>query len=380
MSRVLLVLTVVATSLFALPAPTFTTPGSDWGTGDLFVSVGDPAYREARGAFALFSSEGVARHVTLVDKNRGFTAGCTIDPATGFLWTTSGSGNSLAVFDDIAASDGGYPLLQTFNLRALTFLQARARGYVGSVLFNANGHLLVGTSDGANRLLELAPDGKLIDSFAMPADGGGIRSFDLAADQHTVFYTSPQDNVVRRYDLATRQPLPDFARLVDGSLHELRLLPNDQGLLVAGSAGITRLATSGAFLTRYWLPETRFLALSISPDARTFWTSNTSGQLLRFDLASEKLIAGPIDSGFPAIRGLCAKNEYLAAADICRVTGPDGQETEAKCPALETCSNLSDDDGDGLADGADPDCQVPGFLHELPPMSLVTSSTVTGKK
>ena len=151
-------------------------------------------------------------------------------------------------------------------------------------------------------------------------------------------------------------------------------MPNDQGLLVAGSAGITRLATSGAFLTRYWVPETRFSALSLAPDGRTFWTSNTAGQLLRFDLASEKLIAGPIDSGFTTINGLCAKDEYLAATDTCRTTGAAGQETTMKCPAIETCTNLVDDDGDGLADGEDADCGIPGLLHELPPMSVAPAT------
>jgi hypothetical protein len=376
MPRVLLALTLVATVLFALPAPTFTTPGSDWRTGDLFVSVGDRTDRESRGTFVLFSSEGAPRDVSIVDRNRGNTAGCTVEPATGFLWTTSGDGNSLSAFEDVLGADGEYPLLQTVNLRGFTFRNARARGAVGSVLVDANGRLLAGTSDGANLLLVLAPDGTVIDSFEM---AGGIASFDLAADQHTVYYTSPLDSVVRRYDLATRQPMPDFARLVDGSLHALRLLPNDQGLLVAGSVGITRLATSGAFLTRYWVPETQFFALSIAPDGRTFWTSNMTGQLLRFDLASEKLIAGPIDSGFAKIQGLCAKDEYLAATDVCRTTGADGQEMSVKCPAIETCGNLTDDDGDGLADAADADCQVPGLLHELPPMSLVTATTGTAE-
>ena len=106
-----------------------------------------------------------------------------------------------------------------------------------------------------------------------------------------------------------------------------------------------------------------------------------TGQLLRFDLASEKLTAGPIDSGYPRVRGLCAKDEYLAAVDTCRIIGGDGQETAVKCPAIEICSNAVDDDGDGDADGADLDCQIPGLLHELiPQVTQSVSSTLTRDK
>ena len=376
MSRVISALVVIATAFLALPAPTFTTPGTDWRTGDLFIGVGDLAFRDSRGKYLKFGADGGRSEVVLVDKNRGYTEGCAVDPATGFLWTTSGDGNTMSRFDDIRAASGEYALLQTVNVRAFSTAGSQGKGAVGSVAFDANGYLYAGTRDGANKLLKFGPDGVLIDSYALPA---GVFAFDLAADQHTVYYTSPRDSIVRRYDLAARAALPDFATLIDGSLYNLRLLPNDLGLLVAGSAGVTRLATSGAFLARYWLTETQFYGLSISPDGRSFWTSNMTGQLLRFDLASEKLTAGPIDSGYPRVRGLCAKDEYLAAIDTCRTIGEDGQETPVKCPAIEICSNGVDDDGDGDADGADLDCQIPGVLHELiPPVTQSLSSTLTG--
>jgi hypothetical protein len=79
------------------------------------------------------------------------------------------------------------------------------------------------------------------------------------------------------------------------------------------------------------------------------------------------------------VRGLCAKDEYLAAIDTCRTIGEDGQETPIKCPAIETCSNGADDDGDGDADGADVDCQIPGLLHQLiPQVTQSPSSSLTG--
>ena len=375
MSRVLSALIAVATLGLALPVPTFTTPGTDWRSGDLFVGVGDLAYRESRGKYLKFDANGVPSHVVLTDKHRGYTEGCTVDPVTGSVWTTSGEGNTISRFDDIRGSSGEYALLDTVYVRAFSSAGGYSRAAVGAVGFDANGTLYAGTRNGSNKLLKFGADGVLIDSYQLP---GGVFAFDLAADQHTVYYTSPQDSVVRRYDLAARAPLPDFATLIDGSIYNLRLLPNDLGLLVAGSVGVTRLATSGAFLARYWLTETQFYGLSISPDGRSFWTSNMRGQLLRFDLASEKLTAGPIDSGYQRVRGLCAKDEYLAATDTCRTIGADGQGTLIKCPMIEICSNMVDDDGDGEIDGTDRDCQIPGLLHDLTQVTQPLSSTLTG--
>jgi hypothetical protein len=184
----------------------------------------------------------------------------------------------------------------------------------------------------------------------------GVAWFDLASDQRTIFYTS-SDNMVRRYDLATRSPLPDFATLMDGSIYALRLLPDDQGLLVAGSIGITRLDMNGGYITRYWVPATQFYSLSITPDGRQFWSSTEFGpQLYRFDIASEKVVQGPLVTGFERIRGLCLKQEYTAAESMCRTAGPGGEPVRMACPKLEVCTNLVDDDQDGLGDDADPDC------------------------
>ena len=364
MSRVVLALTVLATGLAAAPHRTFTMSGPVPGTGDLYVGVGDLGYRESRGKYVVLGAAGTPTGRLLQDKERGYTEGCAVDPATGYVWTTSGPGNALSVFDDRRSGEDRPALLQTFSVRAFAWAGGQARGAVGSVAFDANGHVYAGTRDGSNRLLKLTADGTLLESFALPA---GVFAFDLAADQHTVYYTSREDSVVRRYDLAARTPLPHLATLIDGSIYNLRLLPGDQGLLVAGSVGVTRLALNGAFVARYWLPETQLYGLSLGPEGRTFWTSNMRGQLLKFDIASERLVAGPVDSGFRSIRGLCARDEYLAARGICRVPAGDGTAAEARCPMLEICGNLVDDDGDSMADEQDADCRVPGWLHELPP-------------
>jgi streptogramin lyase len=377
MSRAFASLVVVATILLALPSPTLTTPGTDWRSGDLFVGVGDLAFKESKGKYALLGEDGSRRIGTVVDKNRGYTTGCAVEPATGHLWTTSFDGNTISEFDDLREPRGEHPLLRTINVRPYTVVNGKARGAVGSLAFDANGNLYAGTSDGTNRLLKFSADGFLLDSYALPAASGGIAWFDLATDQHTIYYTSPLDTVVRRYDVAARAPLPDLATLIDGTIYALRLLPNDQGLLVAGSAGISRLDLAGTMSTRYWLPGTQFYSLNIAADGKTFWTSSAQGQLFRFDIASETLVAGPIATGFRTVHGLCVKDEYVAAEDTCRTTDAAGESMQAMCALLEHCSNQTDDDGDGAADGADLDCQIPGRLHELPPPAPLQSPLPT---
>ena len=121
-------------------------------------------------------------------------------------------------------------------------------------------------------------------------------------------------------------------------------------------------------MTRYWVPERRFVGLSLTPDGRGFWTSTQFGELLRFDIASEKVLLPPILAGAGDVHGVCGNLEYTAAEDTCRAAGPAGEPVVIPCPILETCGNLLDDDGDGVPDDTDADCRLAGALHPLLPV------------
>ena len=371
--RMSYVVFVLAALLVAIPAPLRTVQGIEWRAGDLFVGVGDPAWRDSLGKYLVLDAAASVRTDLVLDRARSFTTGCAVDSVNGHLITTSFDANTVTRFENAHDGEGGEHLVvQQLNLRPYTFVNGRARGAVKSVLIDANGSVLAGTVNGTNLLLKLSPSGAVQDRYAIPAQGA--HWFDLASDQRTVFYTSG-DNVVRRYDLATRSAAPDFATLIDGSIHALRLLPDGQGLLVAGSVGITRLDMDGGYVTRYWLPERQFTTVNLTPDGRQFWTSTQFGELFRFDIASERVVAGPIATGFARVHGLCMKQEYTAAEGMCRTVDADGGVLPAACPRLEICSNLVDDDGDGMNDAADPDCSVPGRLHEIGP--VVTPEGIT---
>jgi outer membrane protein assembly factor BamB len=320
-------------------------------SGDMFLAIGDLAFRETKGKYAVLHTDGTSTGDVLVDRNRGYTAGCAVDPIGGALWTTSADGNTVSVFE--GAGFGLHPLLQTISVRSFTFRGGQARGAVGSLVFDADGNVLAGTYDGANELLKISQAGAILDRFALPA---GVKWFDLASDQHTIYYTSA-DTVIRRYDLATRSPVPDFTALPDGTVSALRLLPNNQGLLVAGSISVYWLDLNGTRIKQYWRPAmTGYHGATIAADGRSFWTWNEAAELYRVDLTTARVLSGPIATGFPRLRGLCIKHEYTAAEDVCRVVSGNGQPQTVTCPRLEACGNQTDEDLDGLADELDPDC------------------------
>jgi streptogramin lyase len=325
-------LALAALISLAVPSSIFTSPGSDWRMGDLFVAAWVPEMKPSliRGEYVVFAADGTPRGEVVGTRRRGFTGGCAVEPNTGYLWTAGYDGNTLSRYEDVHNAKGQHELLQFINLRGQTFQNGKARGLVQAVAFDASGFAYVGTTNGTNRLLKFTPSGSLVDSYELPGSKGMAR-FDIANDQRTIFYTSG-DNVVRRYDLATRSPLSDFATLIDGSLHALRLLPNEQGLLVAGSVGITRLDMSGQYVTRHWLPATQFSSLSITPDGREFWTSTALSQLYRFDIATGTVLQGPVETGVPLVDGLCMTMEYTAAEHVCRTAGLDGEPVEIACP------------------------------------------------
>jgi sugar lactone lactonase YvrE len=302
--------------------------------GDLFVSVAPaPGTKSSfmNGEYRVFGPDGVPTGETVGVVARNFTAGCAVDVSTGHLWISTTHGNTVSRLDDLHNAAGDHEAIVTLNLRSQTFLNGRARGAVRAIGFDAAGHAYAGTTDGSNRLLEFSPSGDLIDSYALPQGNQGLAWFDIATDQRTVYYTSG-DNVVRRYDMAARSALPDFATLLDGGVNAVRVLPGDQGVLVAGSIYVTRLDAAGQELSKVWLPGRQYVGLALTPDAREFWTATQLGELYRYDIASGAVVQGPIAIGAQDVRAICSKLEYTAAENVCRTAGPDGQPVQTACP------------------------------------------------
>ena len=83
------VLALVALQLRALPPASAATP---WNGGDVFVAVGNGAYKvyDSSGSFKQTSSSGLS----------GVTTGCTFNPAGDKLYTTNWSNNKVVVYDN----------------------------------------------------------------------------------------------------------------------------------------------------------------------------------------------------------------------------------------------------------------------------------------
>jgi hypothetical protein len=133
-------------------------------------------------------------------------------------------------------------------------------------------------------------------------------------------------------------------------------------MLVAGSHGIVRLDAAGEFVRFYdVLRHHGWTGIALSPDGTSFWAAawGTSA-LVEFDLDSGALLRGPIDTG----------TEEMSAVGVCVFGEPAAAREHA-------CENTADDDGDGAADCADPDCAIRAPCDPSVTTTTTTSTSTT---
>jgi uncharacterized repeat protein (TIGR01451 family) len=160
-----------------------------------------------------------------------------------------------------------------------------------SIVFDAAGNAYVGQSDGGRLVLKLNADGHLIDSYPVQIESRGSDWIELAADQRTLYYTS-EGHTIKRYDLVTRQQLPDFATGLPGDeAFQLQLLA-DGSVLVADDHWIFRFGEDGKIDTTYgYNPANQWFNLVLDPDGTSFWSSDQgNGRIARFDIATGKML------------------------------------------------------------------------------------------
>lgn len=418
-STYLLVLLAV---LLAGVTPARTTPGTDWNAGDVFVGLGgpeafsDPALAAYLGTYRVLDQHGGLREDVRF-RSGGITTECAVDPATGRLWATSFLENVVEQLDDLHDSKGAHNVLSSIDTARY------GTAAIESIVFDRDGNFYVGAPDeqtdlrsgrdAFGLLLKFSRDGRLLASYSLPVNTypqgyappphevpRGIDWFDIATNG-VIFYTS-EDRFIRTWDLINDAPGPGneiavrnangtlvetygatagvFARVPDEETRALRLLPPGDGtaggLLVATASAVRRLDGSGRELTNYFVPATSgYFAINLSPDAQYVWTATTVGAaLMKFHLATGRpmnispapilvqVAQGQTATVFDRIRfpatpyGLCVKLEYTAQTVDCSAS-----PASSVCTRVESCSAASagDDDGDGLADDADPDCDPP---------------------
>jgi len=172
-------------------------------------------------------------------------------------------------------------------------------------VFDAIGNAYVGGPQGV--LVKLDPLGNVVTTFNVPLTGGAVGPdwIDLARDQRTIFYTYERQ-VVKRYDVVSNTPLPDFADLSSvmnpgQRLFALRLLPDD-GLLIAGQRELYRLDAQGKVVQTYDVPgEDQFFSLALTPDCQSFWTGTLfNSTFSAFNVYEFGIASGLVERSFDA--------------------------------------------------------------------------------
>ncbi len=258
---------------------------STFARGDVFVSLrtGAVEWRHPDGSLNKF----------LVNVIPGKAEGMAFDTA-GNLYLTHycadltlcATGNTVEVFAPNGISVGAFGSGYNCNPEA--------------IVFDGAGRAYVGQADCTGDLLQFSPVGALQQAFPVVWDNRGSTRIDLASDGCTMFYTSQGPNV-KRFDVCTRQQLPNFNTQPSpsGLTYGLRILP-DGGVLVAMISLIARLDAAGNVVQTYTVPGEPggWLGVDLVGDG-TFWASNyASSNVYRLDIATGAVLNG-FNAGTP---------------------------------------------------------------------------------
>lgn len=298
-----------------------------WDTGDVFVAIGN-------GAYNIYSNSGVLKE-SIEDGLGGFTTTPAFTADLSRLFTINFSNSALVVYD------GNVPhAIQ----KTISTVEYNPYGMPESIVFAANGHYFVGTSEGTGNILEFDDTDTYVGSHAVARDVNGSDNVDLAVNQTTLFYTS-QGSSVKRYDLIAGQ-LPDFAtNLPDPYAFAFRILPpgdGSGGLLVANNTAIVRLDAAGAVIKSYTVDgESGWYSVNLDPNGTSFWAGAVySTNFYRFNIDTGVVELGPITAGGD-LRGVTIKGEPTAAlARHHFVTGCGIIKQECKATAWSFSGNV----------------------------------------
>ena len=288
-------LLVLAIGVLAMPGLASAAPFT---AGDVFASIGNGQVKE-------FTPSGTLVQTLNTTTNSHETTGSAFDSAGNFF-VTDFTTSQLSKFN----SSG--------TLLSANFIAGNPVNNESLVFDNA-GNFYVGGA-GGNVIRKFSAAGTLLNTFTVSVGPRGSDWIDLAADQHTLFYTS-EGGSVRRFDTATNTQLTDFTSSLGGVSYALRLLP-DGGAAVAHTSNILRLNSSGAVVQTYTIPGGNDLfALNLDPDGTTFWTGNVNSVGTVFHVRiSDGAVLGQFNSVAPGgfdLGGLSILGEITQGCPTC---------------------------------------------------------------
>jgi streptogramin lyase len=255
--------------------------------GDVFASVGNGNVNvyDASGTFLQTLSTGAG----------GYTTGMAFTPG-GNLLVTNFSNNSVYQFDPSGS------LLGTFGT------QPTGTSENESVLRDIAGNYYVGHA-GQGNIAKFDAAGNLLTSYSVTVEDRGADWIDLAADQHTMYYTS-EGQSVKRFDVGSNTQLTDFATGLGGTAYALRIL-GDGGVLVANTNNVLRLDAAGNVVQTYSVAgESSWFALNLDPNGTSFWSGNFgSGLAYKFDITTGSVLASINTGAAGSFFGLAVSGE-----------------------------------------------------------------------
>jgi hypothetical protein len=346
-----LVLLVLATVLFTLPTRLFAQNNPvDWSVGDVFAATGN-----GNGSYEVWHSSNPAAKSPTYTKiqtindgnaqggstNGGSAAGCAFDLAYRFFGTNLT--NTLVDRYAIDNGDNSHSIVQQ--------LASQSSGKSSqSVVFDAGKNLFVGYSGGASggngTIEQWAKDTNPADfattlgeytfvaSFSVPIDNTGPGWIDLAADGHTIFYTSQGRKI---YQFDSSEPVSpgtnpvvwaDLSTLSGGGnsgvLYAIRILgPNydgSNGVLVADASNVKLITAANGVITSSQIfkfnHESNLQALTLDAfnPTTTFWVGDaSSNDLIQFNMSTGKNIVTLNTGNGTTLGGVCVDGGFSGA-------------------------------------------------------------------
>ena len=260
-------------------------------SGDIFASIGN-------GEVQVYTPGG-APLMLLNTGQGGFTTGSTTDKAGNFF-VTNFSASNVTKFD------------KNGNIVSPNPWASNDPGaHNESILFDKAGNAYMGQPDGTRNILKRDASGGLLATYTATTGPRGTDWIDLAADQHTMYYTS-EGSTVYRFDVGTNVQLTPFASGLPGSsAYALRILASGD-VLVADSSAALLLDTSGNIIKTYTdagVIGGAIFALNIDPGGTSFWTGDfNTGNLVKFDIASGSVLQ-TINTGSSSLFGVSVYGE-----------------------------------------------------------------------
>ena len=216
---------------------------------------------------------------------------------TGPATNTYDTGMAFDAAGNLYATDFSIGEVAKFDIHGNSSLFAGAFGAVSpeSLAFDNAGNLFVGDANGfasdvgpQAHIWKLDSTGHLLTSFTVTAESRGADWVDLAADQHTLLYTS-EGHMIMRFDTSTNTQLAPFATGLPGSnAFALRILPSGN-VLVADSSAVVQVNTLGNVVQTYTPPNSggAIFSLSLDPDGVHFWTGDSNtGTIWQVNIAT----------------------------------------------------------------------------------------------